>query len=456
MPKLAILGGDLIRTKDFPNRKSMGQSEVDAATRVIKSDVLSGFIGAAGKYFNGGKEVIGFERLWAETYGFKHAISVNSWTSGLQVATGAIGIEPGDEVICSPYSMSASATVAFMYGGIPLFADLETDTYGIDPKSIEKLITPRTKAIMVVHIFGYPSNMDAIMKIAYKYNLRVIEDAAQAPGVYYKGKAVGTIGDIGGFSLNFHKHIHTGEGGLLVTNNDDIALRSQLIRNHGENATEAYGVKDISNTIGGNYRYTELQAAIAIEQFKKLQSLLDHRKEVGSYLSDRLRNIDGLKIQEIEKGCTHSYYMYPIRFDKEVFGVSRNLFLRAVSAELPKPKYWDTTPLSEGYVKPLYLNPIYQKQIAIGKKGFPFTFNKDVKYDYSKGICPITEKLYEEELLLSPLVREGMKKEDIKDFADAIEKVVDNISELRDSNLSKESKNEVYDAIKAIDDNVKN
>ena len=148
--------------------------------------------------------------------------------------------------------------------------------------------------------------------------------------------------------------------------------------------------------------------------------------------------------------------MYPIRFEKEVFGVSRNLFLRAVSAELPKPKYWDTTPLSEGYVKPLYLNPIYQKQIAIGKKGFPFTYNKDVKYDYSKGICPVTEKLYEEELLLSPLVREGMNKEDIKDFADAIEKVVDNISELRDSNLSKESNHEVYDAIKAIDDNVKN
>ena len=223
---------------------------------------------------------------------------------------------------------TSKSNIEPIIGWIPLFADLETDTYGIDPKSIEKLISPRTKAIMVVHIFGYPSNMDAIMKIANKYNLKVIEDAAQAPGVYYKGKAVGTIGDIGGFSLNFHKHIHTGEGGLLVTNNDDIALRSQLIRNHGENAIEAYGVEDISNTIGGNYRYTELQAAIAIEQFKKLHSMLDHRKKVGSYRSDRLRNIDGLNIQEIEKGCNHSYYMYPIRFEKDVSGISRNLFLR--------------------------------------------------------------------------------------------------------------------------------
>jgi len=452
--KLAILGGNSIRTKDFPNRKSMGEEEIEAATRVLKSDVLSGFIGAAGKYFNGGKEVIEFETLWADSYNFKHAISVNSWTSGLQVAVGAIGLEPGDEVICSPYSMSASATVAFMYGGIPVFADLETDTYGLDPKSVENRITPRTKAIIVVHIFGYPSNMDSIMKIAKKHNLKVIEDAAQAPGVYYKGKPIGTIGDIGGFSLNFHKHIHTGEGGLLVTNSDKIALRCQLIRNHGENAIEAYQLKDISNTIGGNYRYTELQAAIAIEQFKKLQAILDHRKVVGAFLSSRLREIEGLNIQKIEKGCTHSYYMYPIRYDKNIFGVSRNLFLRAVSAELPKPKYWDTTPITEGYVKPLYLNPIYQNQIAIGKKGFPFNLNKQVKYDYSKGICPVTEKLYEEELLLSPLVREGMKKEDIKDFADAIEKVVENISDLRDSNLSNDPSQDVYDAIKAIDENV--
>ena len=451
--KLAILGGNSIRKKEFPNRKSMGNEEIEAAKRVLKSDVLSGFIGAAGKYFNGGTEVIEFERLWADSYNFKHAISVNSWTSGLQVAIGAIGIEPGDEVICSPYSMSASATVAFMYGGIPVFADLETDTYGLDPKSVEERITSRTRAIMVVHIFGYPSNMDEITKIANKYNLKVIEDAAQAPGVFYKGKPVGTIGDIGGFSLNFHKHIHTGEGGLLVTNSDDLALRCQLIRNHGENAIEAYNIDDISNTIGGNYRYTELQAAIAIEQFKKLQPILDHRKDVGSFLTNRLKDIDGLHVQDIEEGCTHSYYMYPIRFDKDTFGISRNLFLKAVSAELPKPKYWDTTPITEGYVKPLYLNPVYQKQIAIGKKGFPFNLNKSVTYDYSKGICPVTEKLYEEELLLSPLVREGMKKEDIKDFADAIEKVVDNISDLRDSNLSKPNQ-DVYDAIKAIDENV--
>lgn len=454
MSKLAILGGTPVRIAEFSNRVSMGSEEKSAALRVLDSDVLSGFIGAAGKFFNGGKEVIDFENLWVSTYGFKNAISVNSWTTGLQVAVGAVGIEPGDEVICPPYTMSASATAVLFYGGIPIFADLDPSRYTLDPLSVERCITPRTKAIMVVHLFGYPADMDAIMAIAKKHGLKVIEDAAQAPGVFYKGRPVGTIGDVGGFSLNFHKHINTGEGGLIVTDNDEIALRCRLIRNHGENATEAYGVDDISNTIGSNYRYTELQAAIAIEQFKKLKGFLEHRTQLGEYLSTRLSSIPGLSVQNIESGSTHSYYMYPIRFDEDIFGISRNFFLRAVSAELPKPKFWDTTPLAEGYVKPLYLNPVYQKKIAIGKKGFPFNFNLGVNYEYPKGLCPVAERLYEKELMLTPLVREGINVEDIKDFADAIEKVTDNLQELKAYSENDDS-GKIFDALEAIETYVK-
>lgn len=452
MSKLAILGGTPIRKNDFPNRVSMGPEEKGAALRVLDSDVLSGFVGAAGQFFNGGTEVRAFETLWSSTYEFKHAISVNSWTTGLQVAVGAAGIEPGDEVICAPYSMSASATAVLFYGGIPIFADIDPRRFTLDPASVASRITPRTKAILVVHLFGYSADMDPIMAIARKHGLKVIEDAAQAPGVLYRGRPVGAIGDIGGFSLNFHKHIHTGEGGLLVTNDDTLALRSRLIRNHGENATEAYGVEDISNTIGSNYRFTELQAAIAVEQFKKLKGFLSHRETLGRRLSDRLGGLPGLTIQKLESGSTHSYYMYPVIYDETVFGVPRNTFLRAVAAELPKPKFWDTTPFAEGYVKPLYLNPVYQKRIAIGRKGFPFNCNPGVTYEYPKGLCPVVERLYEKELLLSPLVREGMSLADIADFADAVEKVVSHAADLRTMGLAQPQG--IYDAVRAIDDHV--
>lgn len=454
MSKLSILGGQQIRKIPFQNRVSMGENEKNAVIEVMNSDILSGFVGAAGIFFDGGKEVKKFENLWKDKYNFKYAISTNSWTTGLQTAVGAIGIEPGDEVICSPFSMSASATCVLFYGGIPLFADIDPDRFSIDPISIESLISPRTKAIIVVHLFGYPADMDSILNLAKKFNLKIIEDCAQAPGVLYKNKPVGTIGDIGGFSLNFHKHIHCGEGGLLVTNDENLSLRSKLIRNHGENATEAYNIEDISNTIGSNYRLTEIQAAIASVQFTKLSNFLEHRKVLGEYLNKRLENINGLKIQKIEAGSTHSYYMYPILYNENILEIPRNLFLRAVSAELPNPNYWDTTPLAEGYVKPLYLNPIYQKKIAIGNKGFPFNWNKNINYNYSKGICPVAERLHEKEILLSPLIREGLEISDIKDFADAIEKVLENINDLK--KIANNNSNEIYDAVSAINKNLKN
>ena len=450
MSKLAILGGEPVRTKAFPERKTMGDSELQAVKRVLDSDTLSGFLGAAGSLFNGGKEVKDFERAWAEKFGFKHAVSVNSASTALMTAIGAVGIEPGDEVIVSPYTMSVSATAALFYGGIPVFADLDPNSMCLDPKSIESRITERTKAIIIVHLLGHPADMDAIMGIAKARRLVVIEDAAQAPGAQYKGRYIGGIGDIGCFSLNYHKHIHTGEGGLLVTNNDEIALRAQLIRNHGENAYEAYGIEDLSNVIGTNYRLTELQAAIGTEQLKKLDEILLRRRELASDLARRLKGINGLILQNLPPHSTHAYYMFPIRYNEAAFGVGRALFLKAVSAELPKPTSWETTPLAEGYVKPLYLNRIYQNKIAIGRKGFPFNYNKGVEYNYSKGICPVAERLYEKELMYSPLAREPLTTQDMMDFSNAFEKVANNLDQL--SNYRGQEQSQVYDAAAAIDE----
>jgi len=429
--KPAILGGAPLRTAPFAKRRTMGDAERRGVLEVLDSDVLSAFLGSSGKFFLGGEKVRAFERVWAEKYGFAHAISVNSWTSGLVTAIGAVGIEPGDEVICSPYTMSASATCALFYGGIPVFADIDPETFCLDPRSVEAVITPRTRAIVVVHLFGRPAEMDEICAIARRHGLRVIEDAAQAPGVFYKGQPVGAIGDLGGFSLNFHKHIHTGEGGMIVTNDEALAHRCQLIRNHGENANGGLEGAELSNVIGGNYRLSELHAAIGIAQLDRLEGYLATRTQLAAHLATRLAELPGLRVAPpLATGSTHAHYVYPIKYDAAVTGLSRHGFVRAVLAELPAPDGFEGTPLTEGYVKPLYLNPVYQQRIAIGTKGFPFTCNAGITYDYRPGLCPVAERMYERELLLTPLVREPLTTQDMDDLAAAMAKVLAHAREI--------------------------
>jgi len=252
MGKLAINGGKPIRTQKFPAHNMIGEEEKKAVMQVLDSGVLSKFLGCWHPDFYGGPQVLEFEKQWAEFCDAKHAISVNSNTSGLYAAIGAAGICPGDEVIVSPYTMSASATAIIGWNGVPVFADIQDDIFCLDPKSIAEKITPYTKAIMVVDIFGHPADLDPIMELARKHNLVVIEDAAQAPGGVYKKRKIGSIADMTVFSLNYHKHIHTGEGGIVTTNNPEFAERLQLIRNHGENIVGPKNIRNLSNTYGFN------------------------------------------------------------------------------------------------------------------------------------------------------------------------------------------------------------
>src|SRR2546426_1230599 len=234
MSKLAILGGTPVRTKLWPGYRTVGEEEKRAVAEVIDSGVLSGYQGAWDPAFYGGRRVRKFEEAWAKYFAVKHALAINSACSGLYAAVGALGLEPGDEVIVTPYTMSASAMAILVYGGIPVFADIRDDTFCLDPKSIEERSSPSTRGIMVVHLFGHPADIDEIMALARPDHLRVIEDCAQIPDGMYKGKYLGGIGDIGVFSLNRHKHIQTGEGGDVTTNYDRLSERRQLIRNHGE------------------------------------------------------------------------------------------------------------------------------------------------------------------------------------------------------------------------------
>lgn len=414
MAECAILGGNPIREKAIPWTSTMGEEETNAVIEVMNSGVLSEFIANSGDRFFGGPKVKEIEQDFCKRFGSQYAISVNSATTALHTAVAACGIGPGDEVLVSPYTMVASASAILMNCGVPIFVDIDSDTYTMNPDLIEQWITPHTKAILTVNIFGLPSNLPRIMEIAKKHNLYVIEDNAQAPGATVNGREAGTIADIGVFSLNYHKVIHSGEGGILLTDNDKLAYKCQLIRNHGEVALDE---KDDMDTIalGSNLRMSELHAAIGIEQLKKLDGFLDTRHHLAERIKASINQREGLVPAYVPEGYTHSYYVYPIKFKKAVWGISRQLFAKAMEAE--------GFPLGIGYVKPIYLMNIYKHKRVFNKTTYPFAFIDKPTQDYKPGLCPVVERMHDDELLTADICRVPYTDKDIDDFFKAVDKI---------------------------------
>lgn len=429
MGKLAIHGGTKVRTNLFPAYRVIGEEEEKAVVDVLRSGILSKYLGCWADDFYGGPQVQAMEKEWAEFYGVKHAISVNSATSALYCAVGAIGTQPGDEIIVSPYTMCASATAPLIYNAVPVFADIEYDYYCLDPDDVERKITERTKAIIAVDILGQPYHAERIHKIAEKHGLYVIEDNAQGPLATYGGRFAGTLGDIGIFSLNYHKHIHCGEGGILTTNDDGLAERLRLIRNHAEAVVEKKGVSNLNNMIGFNFRMTEIEAAITRQQLKKVRWLVEERRRNVSYLEENLKDLPFLRMPEIREGCEHSYYVHALKYDENETGVSRVRFVEAMQAELMPIELRETegVKISPGYLQPLYHQPVFREKTAYGNTGYPFSG----QVTYQGNICPVCEKVCNSETIFHELMRPCMKKEDLDDVIEAFHKVAENLDELR-------------------------
>ena len=421
---LALLGGTPAIQVGFKPFNTIGDEEIVAVTDVMRSGVLSGYIGARGEAFMGGPRVRAFEAAAAKYFGVKHAVAVNSWTSGLTASVGAIGLEPGDEVITTPWTMVATATAILQWNGIPVFADIDPVSFNIDPSSVEKCISPRTKAIMAVDIFGQSSDMRALRDIATRHNLKLLGDTAQAPGAKYYGNSTGTLADIGGFSLNYHKHIHCGEGGILVTDSDDYAARLQMIRNHAEAVVDSNDPQVLCNMIGSNFRMGEIEAAIATEQLKKLASNILSRQRVAAELNAGLGALLGLATPKVSDGCTHVYYIYGLTLDTTALGLSREKIVAALKAE-------GVPGVGSGYQN-VHLYPMFQQRIAYGTKGFPWNSpycGRDVTYE--KGICPVAEHLHEETFMSLNICLNDYSTADVALVVSAFKKVWANLDALR-------------------------
>jgi dTDP-4-amino-4,6-dideoxygalactose transaminase len=420
---LALHGGTPVITRELEPFRSMGPDEEQAAARVVRSGVLSAYIGAPGDLFMGGTEVRAFEAKAAKYFGVRHALAVNSWTSGLIAEVGACQIEPGDEIITSPWTMSATAMAILHWNAIPVFADIDPVSFNLDPACVEAMVTPRTKAIMAVDIFGQTADVAALRAIADKHGLKLLGDTAQAPGAMRGEAMTGTGYDIGGFSLNYHKHIHCGEGGIVVTNDDALAERLALIRNHAESVIKPQSRADLANMIGYNFRMGEIEAAIAAIQLGKLESRVADRQRVASELNAGLSDLKGLTAPKVSDGATHVYYVYGMRLDLGAIGLPRAALIEALKAE-------GVPALMAGYQN-IHRLPVFTEQTAYGTGHFPWSLRPDRGFAYGAGTCPVAEELHDASFLGLSICVNQLPSEDVADIVAAFQKVWANLSALR-------------------------
>ena len=400
--KLALLGGTPVRTKPFPAWPVFGNTDEKRLLRVLHS-------GKWGRL--NGSEVPEFEQRFAAAHGCKHGIAMVNGTVSLRIALMAAGIPAASEVIIPPYTFFSTASAVIEANMIPVFADVELETFNLDPEAVEAAITPRTRAIIPVHFAGQPADMRAIMAIAKKHKLLVIEDAAHAHGASYRNQPAGSLGQVASFSFQSSKNMTSGEGGIITTNDDALAEACRSIHNCGRIPT---GVWYEHHVISGNYRLGEFQGAVLNAQLDRLETQTRKRDRNGQYLASKLSRLPGIHPQQRPADCTrHSYHLFMLRIDGDKFGAPRSAVIKALPAE--------GIPCSAGYGFSLHHQPMFRNK-AFG----PYLPKVSAKLNYRKVNCPNSDRICREQCVWLEQSLFLGSRADMDDIARAFEKVYDN------------------------------
>ena len=392
MAQLALNGGEPVRQEPFARFPAFDETELAALREVLESGVWGGY----------NPKVKEFEAAFATFQGCKYGLTAVNGTVTLETALQACGVGPGDEVIVPPISFVATATAVLRVGAVPVFADVDGTTVNIDPEKIGEAVTDRTRAIIPVHFAGQPADLDAIMSIAERRGLAVIEDCAHAHGASWKGRPVGGFGDFGSFSFQASKNLTAGEGGFLTTNSEELDELARSICNQGRRTGGAW-YEHVR--LGTNYRMTGWQAAILLAQLEKLPAQIERRGANARVLNEQLSGIDMISLPRLDERVTrHSYYLYLIKLDLERHpGLTKNRFVEALAAE--------GIPCSEGYPHPLYANEVFGT------------------YEHVRGDCPAAERMCRDTFWLSHEVMLADPNA-LSDVTAAIEKIAANVDEL--------------------------
>ncbi len=407
MADLAINGGPKTKTTPFGTGKRFGEEEKDQLMQVIDDDILFYFFG---------KKVFEFQDAFAKMHNMKHCVACSSGTAAVHIALGTLQLVPGTEVITSAVTDMGSLTGILYQNLIPVFADIDPQTYNMDPQSVESCITKRTGSILVVHHSGLVADMDAFLALGEKYNLPVVEDVAQAYLGDYKGRLAGTMGDINAFSLNHFKHITCGSGGMVLTNEDEKRKLAVLFL---DKCYDREAEKRNPFFLAPNYQLTELQGAVALAQLKKLPWIIEQRRKLGDRLTKRLQHVPGITPQLIPENCRHTYFLFLFRIDTKKLNVTSKEFAAALEAEgIPAKSRLITGGMPE------YAYDIFQNLSAFPKSKHPFVnseFGTLVSYRHVR--CPNAEEAFDQVINLT--INEFYTEKDIDEMGQAVEKVAE-------------------------------